>query len=101
MSIISRLAVVLGLDTAEFNAGLGKAEKGVNKFTAIAGVMRTGVLAAGAALTAASYKAIEFADGINDIAKANEMAVSSVLEFTQALTVNGGQADSVSKLLLI
>lgn len=99
MSIISRLAVVLGLDTAEFNAGLGKAEQGVNKFTAIAGVMRTGVVAAGAALTAASYKAIEFADGINDIAKANEMAVSGVLEFTQALTVNGGQADSVSKLL--
>lgn len=99
MSIISRLAVVLGLDTAEFNAGLGKAEQGVNKFTAIAGVMRTGVLAAGAALTAASYKAIEFADGINDIAKANEMAVSGVLEFTQALTVSGGQADSVSKLL--
>lgn len=99
MSIISRLAVVLGLDTAEFNAGLGKAEQGVNKFTAIAGVMRTGVVAAGAALTAASYKAIEFADGINDIAKANEMAVSGVLEFTQALSVNGGQADSVSKLL--
>lgn len=99
MSIISRLAVVLGLDTAEFNAGLGKAEQGVNKFTAIAGVMRTGVVAAGAALTAASYKAIEFADGINDIAKANEMAVSSVLEFTQALTVSGGKSDSVTKLL--
>lgn len=99
MSIISRLSVVLGLDTAEFNAGLGKAEQGVNKFTAISGVMRTGVLAAGAALTAASYKAIEFADGINDIAKANEMAVSSVLEFSQALQVSGGQSDSVTKLL--
>ena len=40
MSIISRLAVVLGLDTAEFNAGLGKAEQGVNKFTAIAGARK-------------------------------------------------------------
>lgn len=99
MSIISRLSVVLGLDTAEFNSGLGKAEQGINKFSAMSGAMRTGVLAAGAALTAASYQAIQFADGINDIAKANEMAVSGVLEFTQALTVSGGQADSVSRLL--
>lgn len=99
MSIISRLSVVLGLDTAEFNAGLGKAEQGINKFGVMATGLKTAVVVAGAAFAASSYKAIEFADSINDIAKANEMAVSSVLEFSQALQVNGGQSENATRLL--
>ena len=99
MSIISRLSVILGLDTAEFNAGLGKAEQGINKFGVMATGLKTAVVVAGAAFAASSYKAIEFADSINDIAKANEMAVSSVLEFSQALQVSGGQSENATRLL--
>ena len=36
MALISRLGVVLGLDSAEFNAGLGKAETSLNKFSTLA-----------------------------------------------------------------
>lgn len=98
MSIISRLSVVLGLDTAEFNAGLGKAEQGVNKFGAMSGAMKASILAAGAAFVATARQAIVFADAINDVAKANEVSVSKVLEFSQALSVSGGKADDVSKI---
>lgn len=98
MSIISRLSVILGLDTAEFNAGLGKAEQGVNKFGAMSGAMKAGIIAAGAAFVATSKQAIDFADAINDVAKANEMTVGKVLEFSQALSISGGKADDVSKI---
>lgn len=99
MAIISRLGVVLGLDSAEFNAGLGKAEAGMNKFKGSSALVASGLAAAGAAFVATSYQAIQFADSINDIAKANEMAVGTVLEFSQALSTNGGKAEDAAKLL--
>ena len=91
MALISRLGVVLGLDTAEFNANLGKAQEQVKKFAVGAGVI-------GTALGAAGLNALKFADQINDVAKANEVAVESVLELSTALTLNGGEADNVGKL---
>lgn len=99
MSIISRLAVVLGLDTAEFNAGLGKAEQGINKFSAMSGLMKTGVIALGGALVATAKNALDFADEMTDLAKANEMSVASVLELTQALTTSGGKVENAGKLI--
>lgn len=99
MAIISRLGVVLGLDSAEFNAGLGKAEAGMNKFKGSSAMLASGLAAAGAAFVASSYQAIQFADSINDIALANEMAVGTVLEFSQALSTNGGKAEDAAKLL--
>lgn len=99
MALISRLGVVLGLDSAEFNAGLGKAEAGLGKFKANSAMVKTGIAALGTAFIAASADAIQFADSINDIAKANEISVGSVLEFSQALSISGGKADSASKLL--
>lgn len=99
MSIISRLAVVLGLDSAQFNSGLAQASTKTKEFQTTAMGMKAGVVAAGAALVAASYQAIQYADGINDIAKANEMSVGTVLEFSQALTVSGGKAESASRLI--
>jgi hypothetical protein len=38
------------------------------------------------------------ADAINDVAKANEVAVGSVLKLSQSLSLNGGNADDASKL---
>jgi lambda family phage tail tape measure protein len=91
MALISRLGVVLGLDTAEFNKNLGLAQQGLKTFA-------TGAAVVGTALSAAGLNALKFADQINDVAKANEVAVETVLELSTALTLNGGEADNVGKL---
>jgi lambda family phage tail tape measure protein len=91
MALISRLGVVLGLDTAEFNKNLGLAQQGLKTFAVGAGVV-------GTALGAAGMNALKFADQINDVAKANEVAVETVLELSTALMLNGGEADNVGKL---
>jgi len=91
MALISRLGVVLGLDTAEFNTNLGRAQQSLKSFAVGAGVI-------GSALGAAGLNALKFADQINDVAKSNEVAVESILELSTALTLNGGEADNVGKL---
>jgi len=96
MAIISRLAVLLGLDAGEFNANLGKAKDKVEGFSTGA---KVSLLAVGAAFTASAREAINFADKINDVAKANEMSVQSVLRMSQALSTNGGNADDAGKLM--
>jgi lambda family phage tail tape measure protein len=95
MAIISRLAVLLGLDAGEFNAGLGKAKDKVDSFSLGA---KIGLGTVAAAFVAAGRNAIMFADEISDVAKANEVAVSSVLGLSQALTVNGGSVDSTARI---
>lgn len=96
MAIISRLAVLLGLDAGEFNANLGKAKDKVEGFSTGA---KVSLLAVGTAFAATAREAINFADKINDVAKANEMSVQSVLRMSQALSTNGGNADDAGKLM--
>jgi lambda family phage tail tape measure protein len=96
MAIISRLAVLLGLDAGEFNANLGKAKDKVEGFSAGA---KLSLGAVAVAFTASAREAINFADRINDVAKANEMSVQSVLRMSQALSTNGGNADDAGKLM--
>lgn len=98
MSMISRLGVVLGLDSAEFNAGLGKAEAGLKTFVSNSVASKVSLAAVGAALTYAAAEAINFADKINDVAKANEVAVGTVLNLSKALTINGGESENTSKM---
>ena len=95
MAIISRLAVLLGLDAGEFNKNLGMAKEKVEGFGIGA---KISLAAVGTAFVAASKEAIQFADQINDVAKANEVAVESVLELSQALALNGGNIDDNSKI---
>jgi lambda family phage tail tape measure protein len=96
MAIISRLAVLLGLDAGEFNANLGKAKDKVEGFSAGA---KISLGAVAVAFTASAREAINFADKINDVAKANEMSVQSVLRMSNALSQNGGNADDAGKLM--
>jgi hypothetical protein len=96
MAIISRLAVLLGLDAGEFNANLGKAKDRVEGFSTGA---KVSLLAVGTAFAASAREAINFADKINDVAKANEMSVQSVLRMSSALSTNGGNADDAGKLM--
>lgn len=99
MSIISRLGVILGLDAGEFNAGLTQAEGSLNKFSGVAkGIGVAAVAAIGYELVKTAGQAVQFADSINDVAKANEMSVSKVLEFSNALSVSGGKAEDAAKV---
>jgi len=96
MGMLARLGVVLGLDSGEFKQGLESADKSLTKFAAK--LPQMGVVAA-AAFTAATYKALQYADAVSDAAKASDVAVSSVIALSKGLQQNGGNADDAGKLL--
>jgi lambda family phage tail tape measure protein len=95
MAIISRLAVLLGLDAGEFNAGLGKAKDKVEGFSAST---KIGLAAVGASFLALGRSAIQYADEISQVAQANDTAIHKVLALNEALLVAGGGADAAGKL---
>jgi lambda family phage tail tape measure protein len=96
MAIISRLAVLLGLDAGEFNANLGKAKDKVEGFSTSA---KISLLAVGTAFAASAREAINFADRIEEVAKANDMSIQSVLRLSSALQLSGGNSDDAGKLM--
>jgi lambda family phage tail tape measure protein len=98
MAIISRLAVLLGLDSAEFNAGLGKAETKLAGFKGSTAATGIALGALGAAFSASAIGAAKFADQINDVAVANEVSVGSVLKLSEALTLAGGKSEDAGRL---
>jgi hypothetical protein len=95
MAIISRLAVLLGLDAGEFNAGLGKAKDKVEGFSAST---KIGLAAVSASFLALGRSAIQYADQISQVAQANDTAIHDILALNEALLVSGGGADSAGKL---
>lgn len=94
---VGRLGVVLGLDTAEFTAGLQKAQASVTSFvsTALPRMATAGALAFGAM----TYKALQFADAMSDTAKANDMAIESILALSSSLQMAGGKSEDAGKIL--
>jgi lambda family phage tail tape measure protein len=96
MAIISRLAVLLGLDAGEFNANLGKAKDKVEGFSTSA---KISLLAVGTAFAASAREAINFADRIEEVSKANDMSIQSVLRLSSALQLSGGNSDDAGKLM--
>jgi lambda family phage tail tape measure protein len=99
MALISRLGVVLGIDTAEFQAGLGKAQTSLNTFGKNVIGSRLGVAAIAAGLTAAAVSAVRFADQINDVSKSSELSVQTILRLNQALMTSGGNSESAAKFV--
>ena len=95
-NMIARLGVLLGIDSAEFVRGIDGASKKLEQFGQTA-VKVTAVAAS--ALTVATIAAVRFADEITDIAKANDVAIDSVVKLRQALQDNGGEADNAGKML--
>ena len=96
MAIISRLAVLLGLDAGEFNANLGKAKDKVEGFSAGA---KLSLGAVAVAFAASAREAINFADRIEEVSKANDMSIQSVLRLSSALQLSGGNSDDAGKLM--
>jgi len=92
---VGRLGVVLGLDTAEFIAGIDTAERMLVKFGTA--VEKYGKMA-GVAMAAAGLNALTYADELGDVAKANDTTIESVLRLQQALAANGGEAENAGKI---
>lgn len=95
-NFIGRLGVLLGLDSAEFQKGLAQASKQLDTFVEQA---RTTSLVGATAFAAMAYQAMKLADEIIDTAKANDIAVDSLLKLRNALALNGGEAESAGRLL--
>jgi lambda family phage tail tape measure protein len=95
-NMIARLGVLLGLDTAEFNKGLADAGRKLDEFTAKA---QRGAVVAGTAFAALTTKAMAYADEISDVAKANDVAIDSVIKLQNALANSGGKAEDAGKIL--
>lgn len=95
-NMIARLGVVLGLDTAEFNKGIENAGKKLEQFSQTA--EKFGKIGA-TALVAASAAALQYADELADVAKANEVAIGTILKLSNALANAGGKASDSGKLL--
>jgi hypothetical protein len=85
-NMIARLGVVLGLDSAEFNKGIADAGKKLEQLGQAA--EKYGKIAA-AGLVAAGAAALQYADDIADVAKANDVAIATVLKliFIQILLI--------------
>jgi lambda family phage tail tape measure protein len=96
MGMLARLGVVLGLDSAEFQKGIEGADRSLAKFAHNAQQAAT---LASAAFVAMTYKALSYGDAISDTAKANEVAVASILALSKGLEQNGGNADNATKLI--
>lgn len=95
-NMIARLGVTLGLDSAEFNKGIEQAGKKLEKLSEAA--EKFGKMGA-VALVAASAAALAYADDLADVAKANDVAIGTVLKLSDALGNAGGKASDSGKLL--
>jgi len=95
-NMIARLGVMLGIDSAEFVRGIDGATKKLEQFSEAA--EKSGKIAA-TALVAASIAALNYADEVVDLAKANDVAVGTVLKLRNALQDNGGEAGNAAKML--
>lgn len=97
---IARLGVVLGLDSAEFVSGLDAANKKLYDFgVKVAEQGKIAVAALGTAFVAATFEAMRFADEIADVAKANDIAIDTIIKLNNALANSGGKAEDSGKLL--
>jgi hypothetical protein len=97
---IARLGVVLGLDSAEFVRGLDAANKKLYDFgVKVAEQGKIAVAALGTAFVAATFEAMKFADEIADVAKANDIAIDTIIKLNDALANSGGKAEDSGKLL--
>lgn len=93
---VGRLGVVLGIDTAQFVQGLNQAKRSITDF-AMTNMPRLATAGA-AAFAALTYKATAYAAQIDDVAKANDVAIATVLQLGRALEYAGGKSSDAGRL---
>lgn len=96
MGMLARLGVVLGLDSAEFQKGIEGADRQLDKLVKNA---QKGAAIASAAFVAMTYEALNYADQITDTARANEVAIETILALSQGLVDNGGSSEKAGLML--
>lgn len=113
MSILARLGVVLGINTAEFKAGLNDATKSTKAFEAQTRkamreaekaakdfqIMMNKAAVAATVAAAAIGKAFQWADEIADTADAFDVTIASLLAMQNALAASGGKAEKTADML--
>jgi phage-related minor tail protein len=95
-NFVGRLGVTLGLNSAEFTRGIESAK---GSLQALGGFVKQYGAIAAAGFSAAAGAALRYADEVVDVAKANDVAVSSIVQLRNALASTGGEASNASKLL--
>lgn len=113
MTILARLGVILGINTAEFKAGLDDATKNTKLFEAnarkslknaekasaeLGATMGKLSLAVGIASLAIG-KILQRSDEIADMASAFDASIGSIVGMSKALDMSGGKAENVATLL--
>lgn len=93
---VGRLGVVLGLNSAEFVAGIENASKKLEQFVDKAIIAGKG---AALALTTAAAASLKYADDIYETAKANEVAIDTIVKMKLALNQSGGAAENATKFM--
>jgi len=93
---VGRLGVVLGLNSAEFVAGIENASKKLEQFVDKAIMAGKG---AALSLTAAAAASLKYADDIYETAKANEVAIDTIVKMKLALNQSGGEAQNATKFM--
>jgi lambda family phage tail tape measure protein len=93
---LARLGVVLGIDTAQFTSGLQKAKQSLSQIGDFA--IKAGAVA-GAALTAMTYKAMQFADEMSDLSDATGISIAKILQLSNASQRAGGNFEGGSKAI--
>lgn len=113
MNILARLGVALGLNTAEFTAGIEKSERELKRFEAntkkslkqaerasqeLTATMGKLSLAVGVASLGIG-KILQKSDEIADMASAFDASIGSIVGMGKALELAGGKSEDTSKLL--
>jgi len=91
--IIAGLGAQLGLDTTEFKKGIAEAKESIASLKE--NIIHLVEVTAFVELT---RHALEYAEQIVATAKANDVAVASVLELSRALEENGGSAEETGRI---
>jgi lambda family phage tail tape measure protein len=113
MNILARLGVALGLNTAEFTAGIEKSERELKRFERNAQQSLKRAERASQELTATMGKLslavgvasigigkiLQKSDEIADMASAFDASIGSIVGMGKALELSGGKAEDTSKLL--
>lgn len=113
MSILARLGVVLGLDSAQYKAGLDDATKNLKQFeanqkraaknaaAASAEMLATAGRVAGAitAIVAAIGAVAKKADDISDMADAFDASIGSIIGLQKAMDQAGGKGENLGNVL--
>lgn len=102
-AVIGALRVDLGLNSAEFQAGLKKAQTGLGNFAKIAGVglaaVATAAAAAGTALGYAVKGAIDNADQMGELAQSVGVSVEALTSLGYAAKMSGSDTEALATSL--